>query len=140
MDAVVALFGVALGAVLAPTLDWARQHRTRRQQRRADLLELVATFISVSGDQLIAESSGSAEPAWTLEVGFRANAARWRLRLLAPPDVGRAADDYATASDMLRKRIQEAGGWDDDQIADQWDAWQQATERLIASARKHLDP
>jgi len=140
MQAFIVLLGVALGAVLAPALDWVRQHRTRREQRRTELLELVATFISVSGDQLIAGSSANGEQTWSLEVGFRANAARWRLRLLAPPDVGRAADAYAEASDILRKRIQAVGGWDGGQIAGEWDSWQEATDRLIDVARKHLDP
>ena len=138
MEAVVGLVGVALGASLAPVLDWVRQHRTTREQRRQELLELVAGFVSVSGDQLIAESSGSAAEPWTLDVGFRANSARWRLRLLAPLDVARAADEYAAASDALRKRVQAAGGWDGDQIAAEWDAWQEAAEVLITAARTHL--
>ena len=46
---------------------------------------------------------------------------------------------YALASDALRKRIQVAGGWDGDQIATEWDAWQQSAEALITTARTHLD-
>jgi len=38
VEAVVGLVGVALGAALAPALDWMRQHRTRRAQHRTDLL------------------------------------------------------------------------------------------------------
>ena len=117
MEAIIGLVGVALGAILAPALDWARQRRSRRDQRLSELLEVIAAFISVSGDQLIAESSETPDEQWSLDIGFRANAARWRLRLLAPADVARAADSYAQASDVLRKRIQVAGGWDGNQIA-----------------------
>jgi hypothetical protein len=139
VDAVIGLIGVALGASLAPVLDMLRQHRLRREQRRTELLELVAAFVSVSGDQLLAESSESGQQPWSLEVGFRANAARWRLRLLAPPDVARAVDAYAVASDVLRKRVQVTGGWDGEQISAEWDAWQESGEALIMAARRHLD-
>jgi hypothetical protein len=139
MEGIIGLVGVALGASLAPALDWMRQHRTKRDQRRTELLELVAAFVSISGDQLVAESSDTQHVPWSLEIGFRANAARWRLRLLAPEEVARAADAYADASDALRKRVQATGGWDGDQIATEWDAWQDAAEALIAAARNHLD-
>jgi hypothetical protein len=140
MDAIIGLIGVALGATLAPMLDWLRQHRVRREQRRTELLELVAAFVSVSGDQLLAESSGAEQEPWSLEIGFRANAARWRLRLLAPDDVARAVDAYAAASDVLRKRVQATGGWEGGHIAAEWDAWQDAGEALIAAARQHIEP
>jgi hypothetical protein len=138
MEAIIGLVGVALGASLAPVLDWLRQHRTRREQQKTDLLELVAAFISNGGDQLVAESERQSEQ-WALEIGFRANAARWRLRLVAPPDVAAAADAYADASDVLRKRIQEVGSWDGDRIGAQWTAWQKAADALIAAARQHVD-
>jgi hypothetical protein len=138
MEAAVGLIGVALGASLAPAFDWVRQHRTRRDQQRIELLELVAALISVTGDHLIAASATPDEP-WSLEIGFRSNSARWRVRLLAPPDVARAADTYAHASETLRKRVQDVGSWDGSQIAAQWDAWQETTEALITAARSHLD-
>jgi hypothetical protein len=54
------------------------------------------------------------------------------------PGIARAADEYAAASDALRKRVQAAGGWDGDQIAAEWDARQEAAEVLITAARTHL--
>lgn len=135
VDAVIGFVGVALGAVLAPGLDWLRQHRTRGEQRRTELRELVAAFVSLSGDQINAESS-DVEATWALEVGFRANAARFRLRLLAPKDVVDAADEFAEKSDALRKRVL-AVGWDE--AVDEWIAWKAAEDALIAVTKGHIE-
>jgi hypothetical protein len=134
-QAAIGLIGVTLGAVLAPGLDWMRQGRQRREDHRRQLVDMVADFISHSGDQLVAE-----DPATESEAGFLANAARWRLALLAPPEVAQAAEGFARASDVLRKRILAAGGWDDQQIAAEYDAWKDSESKLIEAARKHLTP
>jgi hypothetical protein len=138
MEAAIGLVGVALGAVLAPLLDWARHSRTRRQERREQLLELVAAFVSASGDTLTAEWAATDGDAWKSGVGFRANAARWRLALLAPAAVGRAADAFADASEALGRRIEAAGGWDGELIAAEYDAWKQAEQELIRVTRTHV--
>jgi hypothetical protein len=135
MVAAIGLIGVALGALLAPGLDWIRQGRQARQDRRRQLLEAVADFVSAAGDNLTAEWASSDKDAWKSGAGFRANAARWRLALLAPESVRRAADKYAEATDELGKRIQAAGGWDGTQIGSQYDAWKKAEENLIDAAR-----
>src|SRR5690348_6999589 len=106
MEAAVGLIGVVLGALLAPVLDWMRQSRHTRQERRMQLLQAVADFVSVAGDNLVAEWGSSDKDAWKSGVGFRANAARWRLEVLAPGPVARAADIYAEATIELGKRIQ----------------------------------
>jgi hypothetical protein len=118
METVLALIGDVLGTVLAPTLDWQQQRSRRREERRQELLELVASYIALAGDQLIAESGTQAahlrrmlrggaespsadtpEATWSAEIGFRANAARWRLALVAPPTVAEcsAVRRYATS-------------------------------------------
>lgn len=140
MEAAIGLIGVALGAMLAPVLDWIRQSRRARQDRRRQLLEAVAEFVSAAGDNLTAEWASRDPDAWKSGVGFRANAARWRLVLLAPEPVRRAADKYAEATDELGKRIQAAGGWDGTQIGSQYDVWKKAEEELIDAARVHLAP
>lgn len=139
MEAAIGLVGVALGALLAPALDWARQSRRAREERRRELLEATAEFVATSGDTLSAEwGTGSDQDAWKSGVGFRANAARWRLALLAPEAVADAAHVFAEATDTLGKRIQAAGGWDGSQIAAEYDAWKQAELELIDAARGHL--
>ena len=55
MEAAIGLIGVVLGALLAPTLDRIRQSRRARQERRMQLLEAVAKFVSAAGDNLTAE-------------------------------------------------------------------------------------
>lgn len=139
MEAAIGLIGVALGAMLAPALDWVRQSQRAREERRRQLLEAVAEFVSASGDALVAEwGTGGDKDAWKSGAGFRANAARWRLALLAPETVAHAAHAFADASDELGKRIQAAGGWDGSQIAAEYDAWKQAEQELINAARAQL--
>ena len=158
METVLALIGVVLGAALAPTLDWQRQRSRRREERRQEMLELVARYIALAGDQLIAESGTQAaqagrmlrggakspsadvpEATWSAEIGFRANAARWRLALVAPPDVAQCSDSFADATDELRRAIQAAGGeWIGDLIKDQYTDWKSAEQRLIVAAREHI--
>ncbi len=139
MEAAIGLVGVVLGALLAPVLDWVRQSRLAGQERRRQLVEAVAGFVSASGDALTAEwAQGPDGDAWKSGVGFRANAARWRLVLLAPEAVARAAYAFAEATDDLGKRIQAAGGWDGTQIAAEYDVWKQAEQELINAARVHL--
>jgi hypothetical protein len=139
MEAAIGLIGVALGALLAPGLDWARQSKRAREERRKELLEATAEFIAASGDALLAEwGTGRDQDAWRSGVGFRANAAHWRLALLAPDAVARAAHVFAEATDTLGKRIQAAGGWDGTQIAAEYDAWKQAEQELINAARAQL--
>ena len=135
MEAAIVLIGVALGALLAPVLDWIRQGRRARQERRRQLLEAVAEFVSAAGDNLTAEWGSRDPDAWKSGVGFRANAARWRLELLAPETVAGAADTYAEATIELGKRIQAAGGWDGSQIGSEYDAWKRAEKDLIKAAR-----
>ena len=114
MEAAIGLVGVALGALLAPALDWTRQSRRVREERRRELLEATAEFVAASGDALQAEwGTDSDQDAWKSGVGFRANAARWRLALLAPEAVARAAHAFADGTDRRGKRIQAAGGWHD---------------------------
>jgi len=139
MEAAIGLIGVALGALLAPGLDWARQSKRAREERRRELLEATAEFVAASGDALQAEwGTGNDQEAWRSGVGFRANAARWRLALLAPEAVARAAHVFADATDTLGKRIQAAGGWDGTRIAAEYDAWKQAEQELISAARAQL--
>lgn len=139
MEAAIGLVGVALGAMLAPVLDWIRQSRRAREERRSQLLEAVAEFVSASGDALVAEwGTGSDKEAWTSGAGFRANAARWKLALLAPDEVASAAHAFAEATDQLGKRIQAVGGWDGNQIAAEYDAWKRAEQALIDAARRHI--
>ena len=126
---------MVLGALLAPVLDWIRQSRRARQERRRQLLEAVAQFVSAAGDNLTAEWGSSDKDAWKSGVGFRANAARWKLEVLAPKAIARAADNYADATVELGKRIQATGGWDGTQIASEYDAWKQAEQELIDAAR-----
>jgi hypothetical protein len=130
------LVGVLLGASLAPLLDWLRQRRTAAERRRTDLLELVASYLARTGDHLVAQADGTEADRWTAEVG--ANAARWRIQLLAPPPVAQVAATYAAATEALRKRLLAVGSWDGEQIAVEWDAWQAATVEMIAVARRHL--
>ena len=139
MEAAFALVGVALGALLAPALDWARQSKRAREERRRELLEATAGFVAASGDTLQAEwGTGSDQDAWKSGVGFRANAARWRLALLAPDAVADAAHAFAEATDTLGKRIQAVGSWDGPQITAEYDAWKKAEDNLIKAARGHL--
>jgi hypothetical protein len=42
--------------------------------------------------------------------GLPANAARWKLALLTPESVARAADAFAEASEEIGQRIQATGG------------------------------
>lgn len=122
-----------------PVLDWIRQSRRAREERRSQLLEAVAEFVSASGDALVAEwGTGGDKDAWTSGVGFRANAARWRPALLAPDEVARAAHAFAEASDGFGKRIQAAGGWDGKQITAEYDAWKRAEQEFISVARVHF--
>jgi hypothetical protein len=73
MQAAIGLVGVALGALLAPALDWARQSRRVREERRRELLEATAGFVTASGDALQAEwGTDSDQDAWKSGVGFRA--------------------------------------------------------------------
>lgn len=137
-SAVAGLLGVALGASLAPLLDWLRERRSGRERRRAELLELVAAYLARSGDQLVAETDGTTSQRWAAEI--EANSARWRIQLLAPLPAARAAEAYAAATETLRKRLLAAGSWDGEQIGDQWDAWQATTAELVAVARRHLGP
>ena len=139
MEAAIGLVGVALGALLAPALDWARQSRRAREERRRELLEAPAGFVAASGDASQAEwGTDSDEDAWKSGVGFRANAARWRLALLAPEAVARAAHAFADATDRLGKRIQATGGGDGTQIAAEYDALKQADHELINAATVEL--
>ena len=110
MEAAIGLVGVALGALLAPALDWARQSRRVREERPRELLEATDGFVAASGDALQAEwGTDSDQDAWKSGVGFRANAARWRLALLAPEAVARAAHAFADATDRLGKRHKQGG-------------------------------
>jgi hypothetical protein len=139
MVAVIGLVGVVLGALLAPVLDWVRQSRRAKAERRRELLEAVAEFVSASGDVLTAEwDAGGMKDAWRSGVGFRANAARWRLALLAPVPVAEAAHAFADATDEIGRRIQAAGGWDPAAIGAEYDAWKAAERQLIEEARKQL--
>ncbi len=139
MDAAIGLFGVALGAVLAPLLDWFRQSRRARERRRDELLQVFAEFLSASGDTLVAEWNARAgEDAWRSGAGFRANAARWKLALLAPEAVARAVEVFAEATDALGRRIQAAGGWVPAEIADAYDAWKAAEQGLVTAARSYF--
>ena len=137
-SAVAGLVGVALGASLAPLLDWLRERRSGRERRRAELLALVAGYLARSGDQLVAQTDGTAAELWAAEI--EANSARWRIQLLAPPPVARAAEAYAAGTETLRKRLLAVGSWDGEQVGEQWDAWQAATAELVAVARQHLVP
>jgi len=95
--------------------------------------------VSASGDALVAEwNTGGDKDAWKSGVGFRANAARWRLAVLAPEPVARAACAYAEATEELGRQIQAAGGWDDAQIGAAYDLWKQAEQDLIDAARAQL--
>jgi hypothetical protein len=97
--------------------------------------------VSESGDALTAEwYAGDRTDAWKSGTGFRANAARWKLALLTPESVARAADAFAEASEELGQRIAAAGGWDPRQAAAEYDAWKQAEHRLISAARDQLGP
>jgi hypothetical protein len=138
MEAAIGLIGVALGALLSPVLDWIRQSRRAKQERRRQLLEAVAEFVSAAGDNLTAEWGSRDPDAWKSGVGFRANAARWRLELVAPKAVASAAKKYAEATEVLGKRIQAVGGWDGTQIRDEYDAWKKAEDELINEARAQL--
>jgi hypothetical protein len=139
MEAVIGLVGVASGALLAPALDWARQSQRLRQERRRELLDATAEFVAASGDMLSAEwATSSGRDAWKTGTGFRANAARWRLALLAPDAVADAAHVFAKATETQGKRIQAVGGWDGAQIAAEYDAWKQAEHKLSRAARAHL--
>ena len=139
MAAALGLIGVVLGAMLAPVVDWVRQGQRARIERRRQLLEAVADVVSASGDTLVAEwnAAGDQDP-WKSGVGFRANAARWRLELLAPEQVARAARRYAESTEELGKQIQAAGGWDGTQIGAAYDLWKQAEQDLIDAAREQL--
>jgi hypothetical protein len=55
MEAAIGLIGVVLDALLAPVLDWMRQSRQARQERRRLLLEAVTDFVRAAGDNLVAE-------------------------------------------------------------------------------------
>ncbi len=139
MAAAIGLIGVVLGAMLAPVVDWVRQSQRARAEQRTQLLEAVADFVSASGDALVAEwNTGGDKDAWKSGVGFRANAARWRLAVLAPEPVARAACAYAEATEELGRQIQAAGGWDDAQIGAAYDLWKQAEQDLIDAARAQL--
>ena len=111
MEAVIGLVGVALGATLAPFIDWARQRRARHDQRRRELLDLVAALVSTSGDQLVAESeTPNADAAWTTQVASQA------------------------------KAIGAAGGWHGHPVEAAYDNWKAAEQALIDAARAYLDP
>jgi hypothetical protein len=148
VEAVLALVGVALGAGLAPTLDWARQRARRREERRREMLEMVASYVTLVGDQLVAESEMQTElelgltgsEQWSAEIGFRANAARWRLALVAPPDVADRGESFAATAESLRRAIRRAGGhWDGTVIAAEYDEWKDAEKHLIATARARIE-
>ena len=55
MEAAVGHIGVVLGTLHAPVLDWMRQSRQARQERRRLLLEAVTDFVRAAGDNLVAE-------------------------------------------------------------------------------------
>jgi hypothetical protein len=76
METVLALIGVVLGAALAPTLDWQRQRSRRREERRQEMLELVASYIALAGDQLVAES-GRRRPTYVASPRHRTAIADW---------------------------------------------------------------
>lgn len=143
MTALIALIGVALGAALAPLLEWARDRRTRREQRRTELLELVAGLISAAGDRILAENHGTSTspgPANNpdgLASAFRANDARWRLRLLAPADVAEAAENYGRACTALTRHLRTAANREDEEH-DACIAWGHAAENLVTMSRRHL--
>ena len=71
METVLALIGVVLGAALAPTLDWQRQRSRLREERRQEMLELVARYIALAGDQLVAESGDAGGPRTSHAQGWR---------------------------------------------------------------------
>src|SRR5579859_179679 len=118
---------------------WVRQSRRAKAERHRQLLEAVAEFVSASGNVLTAEwRAGDAREAWRSGVGFRANAARWRLAPLAPVPVAEAAHAFADATDELGRRIQVAGGWDPAGVGTEYVDWKVAERRLIDEARKQL--
>ena len=97
---------------------------------------MVAALVSTSGDQLVAESeAANVDTAWTAQVSSQAKTARWRLVLLAPPDVADAGKTFANASEVLGKAIAEAGGW---QGPDRGSL--RRLEARLDAARTYLDP
>lgn len=138
MDALIGLVGVALGAMIAPVLELMHRRSTSRTARRQELLELVSSYLARSGDQLVVESESDLDAQWRSQIGLEANSLRWRIQLLAPPKIAKAAESYAAATETLRKRLQVAGGWHGDQIADEWDTWQRHTRELIEAAHSEL--
>jgi hypothetical protein len=141
VEAIIGLVGVALGATLAPFVDWVRQRGARRDARRRELLDLVAALVSTSGDQVVAESeTPHVDTPWAMWVASHANTPRWRLALLAPPGVADAGEAFAQASETLGKAIAAAGTWDDDRVAVPYVDWKRAERSLIDATRAYLDP
>jgi hypothetical protein len=137
MEAIVGLVGVAVGALIAPLLELLHRRTSSRESRRKELLELVASYLARSGDQLVVEPEADLDARWRSEVGLEANLLRWRIQLLAPPNVAAAAEKYANATEKLRKRIHELGGWRDE-IGPEWQVWQDAHLTLIEATRDEL--
>jgi hypothetical protein len=135
MQALIGLAGVVIGAALAPLLDLVRQRRTDRRAWQRDLRELAAALIAHSGDQLVAQTDSDPSASTSATA---ANAARWRIQLIAPEVIAQAAEEYAAATEVLRKRLLAVGSWDGEHIATEWDAWQTATRALITATRPHL--
>jgi hypothetical protein len=130
-----ALIGVVIGAALAPVLDLIRQWGADRRAWHRELRELASALIAHSGDQLVAQTDADPSAATS---STAANAARWRIQLVAPEAVARAAEEYAAATEVLRKRLLAVGEWDGEHIATEWDAWQSATRALITATRRHV--
>ncbi len=52
--------------------------------------------------------------------------------------IAKAAEEYAAATQVLRKRLLAVRSWDGEHIAAEWNAWQTATRALITATRPHL--